>query len=275
MPPGQSRFDVDVDHRKLSAVHVDLDDIAVPQRGKRSANGRLRRDVADHQPLRRTRETPVGDHRHGPAEALTHDGRRDRKHLAHPRSAARALIPNHDRIAGFDPARIHGRKSILFPVEHSGGTAVGGRGVLRDLHHRPLRSKVAAQDDQASLRPQRFGEREDNDLPSRLLHGLAFLTKRAAGDRHRVAVDEAAFDQPLRQQGDAPGLMELHRGETTTRLEIAQQRRAPADPVDIVDREVDADLTRQREQMQDRVGGASARGDGRDRVVKGAAGEDL
>ena len=69
--------------------------------------------------------------------------------------------------------------------------------------------------------------------------------------------------------------MQLDGGEPTTRLEVAPQWCAATDPVDVIDRKLDPDLARKREQMQDRVGRAAARRHSRDRIVERAPGEDL
>ena len=84
------------------------------------------------------------------------------------------------------------------------------------------------------------------DLPF-AVHGISELSfAGAAGDRERIAVDEAAFDQALRQDADASGAIKLDRGEAAAWLEVAQQRRAPADAVDVIDMQLDADLSRHR-----------------------------
>ena len=64
-------------------VDVDDDRVAVAHERDRPAAERLRRDVADHQPVRRAGEAAVGDQRHLVAEALADERRRDVQHLAH------------------------------------------------------------------------------------------------------------------------------------------------------------------------------------------------
>ena len=69
-------------------------------RGDRAAAGRLGRDVADHQAVRRAREAAVGDQRDLVAEPLADERRGDVQHLAHararrpgPRSGSRPRRP--------------------------------------------------------------------------------------------------------------------------------------------------------------------------------------
>src|SRR2546430_444521 len=83
------------------------------------------------------------------------------------------------------------------------------------------------------LAPQRLRQRDDTFLARRLLDRLALLAKRSAGDGHRVAVHKPALDQALRQHRDTTRLVQLDRGEAPARLEVAQERRAPADAVDV------------------------------------------
>ena len=147
--------------------------------------------------------------------------------------------------------------------------------MLRDLGHRAIGRQVALQDDQAAFSPKRAGQRRDDLLAGGLLDRLALLAEGAPGDGQRVAVDVAAIDQTLRQDGDPSGSVQLDRSKTSTGLEVAQQRSTAADAIDIVDREVDADLARQGEQVKHRVGRATACGDRGDRVVEGAARQDL
>ena len=68
--------------------------------------------------------------------------------------------------------------------------------------------------------------------------------------------------------------MQLDCREPPARLEVAQQRRAPADAVDVVDVKLDPDLASHREQVQHRVCRAAARGHRGDGVVERAARED-
>ena len=78
-PPGELRVGVDVEHAR---VGVDHDHVAVAHRRERPAAIGLGRDVADHQPARRTREAAVGDQRDRLPQADADDRGRDAEHLA-------------------------------------------------------------------------------------------------------------------------------------------------------------------------------------------------
>src|SRR5436309_5703965 len=253
-PAPQPLRQIDSLDRELSLRHVDGDDIAVLQRRERSADRRLGRDVPDHQAASRAREPTVRDHRHGVAESFADDRRGHLQHLAHSRSAARTFVADHHRVSGLDLAADHRRKRILLAIEDTRGPAVRCRRVLGDLDHRTLRRERAAQDDKTTLVAQRPRQRGDNLLAGCLTHRLALLAQRSAGDRQGVTVDEAAFDEAAREQADATGAMQLHSREATARLEVAQQRRAAADAIDLVDVELDPDLAREGKQVEHRVG---------------------
>ena len=231
--------------------------------------------MAEHQTLSGAGEPTVRDHRDRAAQALADDRRGDLQHLAHPGPALGSFVADDHRIARLDPPRVDRGERVLLPVENTRGSTMRGCRVLRDLGHRPVRREVALQDDQPALRPQWFRKRSHHLLARGLGHVLALLAQRPARDRQRIPIDEAAVKQAPRQERDAPGSVQLDRSESATRLQVAQQRCAAADPVDVVDRELDADLSRERQQVQHRVGRTAARCHCRDRVVKGAAREDL
>ena len=260
--------------RQAPALDVDVDDVPVAQRRQRAAHRRLGRDVPDHQTARGARESPVGDHRHRFPKAFADDGGGHLQHLPHPRPAARALVADDDGVARLDLAARHSGERVLFAIEDSRGTAVGRRRVLRDLDHRALRRQRAAQHHQAAFIPQGLGQRRHDFLTPSLAHRLAFFAQRSARDRERVAVHETALDQSLRQHPDAAGAMQLDGRKPAARLEVAQQRRAPADAIDVVDVELHADLARHRQQVQHRIGRAAARRHRGDRIVERAAHED-
>src|SRR5436305_7691844 len=86
-------------------VDVNGDLIAVSDEPDGSATSRLWGDVADHETARRAGEPPVGDQGDLLAQPLTHERRRDREHLPHPRTACGPLVANDHDVAGCDLAR--------------------------------------------------------------------------------------------------------------------------------------------------------------------------
>ena len=91
-----------------AALDVEDDRVAVAHGRDRAAARRLRRDVADHQAVRRAREAAVGDQRDLVAEALADERAGHVQHLAHAGAAGRALVADHDHVAGLDRARLDG-----------------------------------------------------------------------------------------------------------------------------------------------------------------------
>src|SRR5450432_4061801 len=93
---------------KRSQDRIDLDDIAVREQSNRTADRGLRPDVADAEAARRAGEAAVGDQGDLAAHALPGQRRRCGKHLAHPRTAARPLVADHDDLALFVSSLLDG-----------------------------------------------------------------------------------------------------------------------------------------------------------------------
>ena len=204
---------------------VDRDHVAVVDRRDRAAGQRLGGDVAGHEAARGAGEAAVGEQRDLLAEPLAHERRRHGEHLAHPRPAGRALVADHDDVAGVDRAGGDGGHRVLLGLEHARGAAVVHALVARQLHDAALRREVAAQDREPAGRLDRVVERA-HDLLARRLRGLAgVLADRPAGHGLRVLVQQPGVEQPLGDDGDAAGLVEVLRDEAAARLEVAGRRR--------------------------------------------------
>ena len=80
-------------------LRVNRDGVAILHERERPAGVSFRRDVPDHEAVAAAGKPSVGDERHVLAESLAHDGRRGRKHLAHPRPAARPFVADDDDVA--------------------------------------------------------------------------------------------------------------------------------------------------------------------------------
>ena len=118
-------------------------------------------------------------------------------------------------------------------------------------------------------------ERPHNLLPAGLLGLGGLVADGAAGHRLLVRVEQSGVEQPPRHEADAPGAVQVGRDEAAAGLEVGQRRHAPAERIEVVHLERDADLTRDRDQMEHRVGRAARRQDRRDGVLDGFAGQDL
>ena len=127
------------------------------------------------------------------------------QHLAHARSARRALVADDDDVPCHDRLRLHRGEALLLGVEHARGPAVVQPLVARELHDAALRREIAAQDGEASRRLQRPLDRDDDLLPRRLDDRGRHLGQRAAVDVRRVAVHEAGLQELARDESDAAG----------------------------------------------------------------------
>ncbi len=250
LPIRQPGSEVDALGLDRARIHVDPQDVAFVQTGQRAAHSGLRSDVPDHQPIRGPAEPAVGDQRDAAAQSLTDDRGRHRQHLPHSRTAARPLVPDHHDVTGLDLAPDDRLVGVLLAVEDPGRSPLRGQGVRGDLHDASLGSQVAPQHDQPSLGPQRPVEPDDDLLAGGLLHVSHLVGQRPAGDGQRRAVGEATLDESLHQQRDSARPVQVDRGVAPTGEQIAEQRRLPADPVDVGQGELDSDLGGQREQVK-------------------------
>ena len=213
---------VDVESALLD---VDDDGVAGLQRADRSAVGRFRRDVADHEAVGGAGEAAVGHERNGFAQARTLDGAGDVQHLAHARSALRPFPADDDDVVRLDPPRLHRRERVLFTIEHARRPAMQIPLLARDLRHAAVGGKVAAEDDEPSFGLDRIRQRADHLLPGRLARRARFLTDRAAGDGDLVGMQEPGFEQPLGDDRHATRLVHLGRRVAPPRLHVGEQGR--------------------------------------------------
>ena len=130
---------------------------------------------------------------------------------------------------------------------------------------------VAAEDRQAAVGRERIVERAHDPLAGGLPALSAISPDRGAGDGDRALVQQAGLLEALQHERHAARGVQVGRDIVAERLQVAEQRGARADRVEVVDRQLDADLLRDREQMQHAVGGAATHGDRGDRVLQAGA----
>ncbi len=147
--------------------------------------------------------------------------------------------------------------------------------VAEDLDDRAIRSDVALEDDEAAGFLDRIVDRDDHFLTGRLDRVGGFGLEGDAAGGHQIAAQLAAFDHPLGDQRGSAGFVEIGGSEASTRHHVADQRRAARDFVEVVDRQLDARFVGKREQVQDRIGRATAGGHSGDRVFECIAGQDV
>ena len=80
--------------------------------------------MTDHQAASRPGKAAVGDEGDRIPEPGADNRRRDGQHLAHPRPAARPLVPDHDNVVGLDGLTLDGVVRGLLAVEHARRTAM-------------------------------------------------------------------------------------------------------------------------------------------------------
>ena len=199
------------------------------------------------------REAAVGEQGDVLAQALADQSGGDGEHLAHTRAAGRSLVADHDDVPALDAVGGDRRHRVLLGLEHTRGAHLLQALVAGELDHAAFGREVPAQDREPAGGLDRVGQRSYDGLAVRLLRTSSDLADAAAGDGRRVAVEQAGFEQALGHERDPPGLVEIHGHVVAPRLEAAQQRRALADGVEVVDRQLDAGLARDGEQVQHRV----------------------
>ena len=162
----------------------------------------------------------------------------------------------------------HSRHRRLLAVEHTRRADVSAALVPGELDHAPVRRDVPAQDREASRRLQRIVQRPHHLLALGLLRAGRVLADRRARHRHRVGVQHPRVQQPLQHERHPARLIQVRRDVLPSRLQVAQQRSALGDRLELVDLQRHAHFPRDRQQVQHAVGRAAAGRDRRDRVVQ-------
>ena len=207
----------------------------------------------DHEPVGRAREAAVGDQRDGVGEPLADDRARDVQHLAHPGAAVRALVADHDDVAGDDLAGLDGRERLLLGVEHARRAAVERPVVAGELDGAAVGREVAVEDRDAAARLERRLDRDDHGLALGLDGGVGDLADRAAVDGPRVHVQQPRLLQLARDERAAAGAVHVVRVPAAPRLHVGDDRRLRRDPLEVVDRELDPEVARDRDEVEDGV----------------------
>ena len=156
---------------------------------------------------------------------------------------------------------------VLDRVEHDGLAAVleqVGRGRSR-LDDRAARGQVAAQYCDAGVGDQRLAALADDiRVPDRSVAQI--VDERLAGDGDRCRVEQV---DDLSEDGPQPACpVEVVHEVRAGGLEVDEQRHASADLVEVVQGEINAETSCNREQVNDSVRRAADRSEGHDRVMK-------
>ena len=137
-----------------------------------------------------------------------------------------------------------------------------------ELHRAALGREVAVEDGDAAACLQRRLDRDDDRLALGLDGGVGDLAERAPVDRARALVQESRLLQLARHERDAAGVVHVVCVPAAPRLHVGDDRRLRRDALEVVDREVDAEVTGDRDEVQDAVRRAAGRCDRRDGVLE-------
>ena len=103
----------------------------------------------------------------------------------------------------------------------------------------------------------------------------AILAHRLAVDGQRLLMDELALHQFVDDRRNAAGAMELLAQIFARRLHVDEQRHLVADPLPVLDRELDADVPGDGVDVDRRVGRAADGAVDDDRVLERLSGQDV
>src|SRR5215211_6474602 len=147
-------------------------------------------------------------------------------------------------------------------------------GVARHLDHAALGGNVPFKDDEPARRAQWSLDRGYHVLALILFRTFDLLGEGSTGHGELGAVYEPRVEQALAEEKGSARPVEVHGGVTACGLEVGDDGRALADPVEVVYIERDARLSGYSEQVQDKVGRAAAGRPAGDGVLERLAGED-
>ena len=168
------------------------------------------------------------------------------------------------------------RSASVLAVEHACATFEPRALLARDLRDGALGREVAVEHGEMAVGLDRVRQRPNDRLPGRIrLHRREVLGDRAARDREAAAVQHAGVEQRLLQRLNAADADQLRHQVAAARPQVGEHGRAIADAREVGERELDARLVRDREQVQHGVRRAAERNDRRDRVLERFLAQDV
>src|SRR5439155_7247102 len=153
-----------------------------------------RRDVADHHAARRAGEAAIGEECDLLAHALSVDEGGDAEHLAHPRSAFRPFVADHQYFARLVSAPLHHLGAGFLRIENPRRALEQQRLQPGYLDERATGREVAFENHDASGLHDRFMF-DDFSVWVAAVHQLIF--ERLTRERQAIAVQRAALEQRL------------------------------------------------------------------------------
>ena len=213
-----------------------------PHERDRAAVDRLRGDVPDAQAGGAAGEPAVGEQQHVLAQPGALDRAGDGEHLPHAR--ARPWGPRSGSRRHRRPRCVPSATASIAPCSPS-NTRAGPSNTSASkpgaLHHRPLGRERAAQDGDPAGGVDRVGHAR-RISPSGSGGSMLgeVLGHRLAGHGQRVAVQQAGVQQRLHHHRHAADAVDVGHHVAAERLDVGQVRHPVADPVEVVEVEVDS-----------------------------------
>ncbi len=246
--------------------------------------------MPDGRALRGAGEAPIGNERDArPQLGIARDSLGRVEHLGHA-GALGSLITDDHRIARLDLVREHRVNGVLLAIERTRAQR-GLEHLARDhgvLDHGALGSEVAVQDGDGAVRAEGVVEGTDHVLALKAPLGeirLALLVVAARAQlvevlaqglaRHGHHVEMQHRADLLHDARHAAGIVEELRGPLAGRANVQQVVGAAVQAVEVVGRNLDAELARDRGDVEQRVGGARDGAVDHDQVLEGLAGDDV
>ena len=210
--------------------------------------------MANHEPVGASAEASVGYQADRRTEAGTVDRASDAEHLAHPRTASRPFVADHNHIPGVDLPSGHRSHGLFFSFEHPRRSLMECPVVASDLDHGTFGGNVALEDDDAPglLKWLVHG---DHDFLAGCLDGLGRLfSESVAGHRYAGTVEFASLNQPFGDELDPASVVEVDCNEAPTWLEVADEWCPVTDLVELFKGQVDAGFVGHGWQVECRIG---------------------
>ena len=137
-----------------------------------------------------------------------------------------------------------------------------------ELHRAAFGREVAVEDGDSAACLQGRLDRYDDGLALGLDRCVRDLAEGAAVDRAGARVEQAGLLQLPRHERDAAGVVHVVCVPASPGLHVGDDRRLRRDALEVVDREVDAEVAGDRDEVQDAVRRPAGRRDRRDGVLE-------
>mmetsp|Transcript_84803 Transcript_84803/g.134271 ORF Transcript_84803/g.134271 Transcript_84803/m.134271 type:complete len:222 (+) Transcript_84803:376-1041(+) len=220
---------------------------------------RLWRYMTNDEAMGSAREATIRHQSHIFPQASTHDSARWSQHLPHPRTTLWALIADDNKISLGNLPLFQALQHGFFAVKDIGSSREGRALLASDLANSSLVAQIASQNLQvASLLDAPFqGQNHTLRTEVQVRNTHQVLCNGLASDRHTVAVEPAKFQQVFHHCWDATNTMHVLHSKLSAGLQIRNQGRLVADPLEVIDAQLDLCCSCNGKQMQHCVGGTA------------------